>query len=239
MLLVEKNKGGIESYKIDEGRIELSFKKENGVLFFQNEYVEIAVSQNPMQKGQNLKIKEIASGKQVVDESTEEQHILVDGLLLVGEASAYNMRNKCKDILIFFTLDDQIYLRKFQKCGDKFELILEREASINGKSSKLLLDTRNVVLVTSTSLYVFNYDLHRISISERDMSKERFQEAIVSSHEEDLKKYNQIRVLSLLKDNRILAEEFLCNTKYCIFESYEYESATQFDQTTNIMSRPN
>ena len=226
MLLVSKNAGGIESYKIDEGRIELSFKKENGVLFFQNEYVEIAVSQNQMQKGQNLKIKEIASGKQVVDESTEEQHILVDGLLLVGEASANSMRNKCKDILIFFTLDAQINLRKFQKCGDKFELILEREASINGKSSKLLLDTRNVVLVTSTSLYVFNYDLHRISISERDMSKERFEEAIVSSYEEDLKKYNQIRVLSLLKDNRILAEEFLCHSKYCIFESYEYESAT-------------
>lgn len=44
MLLVEKNAGGIESYDIDEGRLQINFKKENGVLFFKNDLIEIVVS---------------------------------------------------------------------------------------------------------------------------------------------------------------------------------------------------
>ena len=48
-----------------------------------------------------------------------------------------------------------------------------------------------------------------------------------------------MRVLSLLKNNRILVEEFLCNPEKCIFEASEYQSATEFDETTNIMSTPN
>lgn len=122
------------------------------------------------------------------------------------------MISKCQDILIFFTLDDQINLQKFQKCGAKIELINKKEANIKGKPAKLHLDSRNLFLVTDTTLYIFNYDLARISMRERDITKSSLHEAIVSNHEENLKKYNQMRVLSLLKNNRILVEEFICNT---------------------------
>lgn len=69
MLIVEKNAGGIDSYKLDEGQLGSNFEIENGVLYFQNEHIEITVSQN--EKGQNLIIKETANGDQIVDESTE------------------------------------------------------------------------------------------------------------------------------------------------------------------------
>ena len=114
-----------------------------------------------------MKIKGTSADQLIVDESTQQQIILVDGLLLFGENPA--IIEKCQDILIFFTLDDQINLQKFQKCEEKFELILKKEASFKGKPSKLLLDTRNLVLVTDTSLYIFNYGLKRISVGERAM----------------------------------------------------------------------
>ena len=63
---------------------------------------------------------------------------------------------------------------------------MTKDASIKGKPSKLHLDTKNLVLVTNTTLYVFNYDLMRIYSSERDMTKKILREAIVSNHE-----YNQ------------------------------------------------
>ena len=58
MLLVEKNTGGLESYQIDESRLKSNFKNKNGVLFHKNDLIEIIVSQNHANRGQNLKIKE-------------------------------------------------------------------------------------------------------------------------------------------------------------------------------------
>lgn len=157
MLLVELYVGGIESYKIDESRLKLFFKQENGVLFYENEHIQIIVSQNENNKGQNLTIQENTMGLLIVDESTEQQRILIDGLFLFGDNPS--MKDRCQDMLIFFTLDEQINLHKFQKCGNKFELLLKKEATIKGMPSKMLLDTMNLVLVTDSSLYVFDYDL--------------------------------------------------------------------------------
>lgn len=76
-------------------------------------------------------------------------------------------------------------------------------------------------------------------MSQRDLSIESYSEIIVSNYEEDHLKYNQLRVLSLLNDNQFLVEEFLCQSQYCLFDTYDYRTTTYFDKTTNILSKPN
>lgn len=80
---------------------------------------------------------------------------------------------------------------------------MQKEASIYGTTSKILVDKNSVVLVTSSNLYVFNYDLRTISMRQRDLSQQSFSEVIVSNYEEDHYKYDQFRVLSLLQNNNI------------------------------------
>jgi len=42
---------------------------------------------------------------------------------------------------------------------------MKKESVIHGDHSKILIDNSYVVLVTSSTIYVFNYDLARISMS--------------------------------------------------------------------------
>ena len=57
--------------------------------------------------------------------------------------------------------------------------------TIYGAISAMLVDKRNVALVTSSNVYVFNYDLHPISMSQRDLSKKIYSEIVASNLEED------------------------------------------------------
>lgn len=88
------------------------------------------MSQNQNNSGQNIRIKELETGEVIVDESTTQQKILVDGILLLDKNPDYN--NQCKEILIFFTLDDRIKLNKFKNCGKEKFLT-------SGKSFELIL----------------------------------------------------------------------------------------------------
>lgn len=146
---------------------------------------------------------------------------------------------QCLDLLFFITLDDQIKLQTFQNCGKNYKLVLEKNSKISGDPSKILVDKRNLILVTNTHLYVYNFDLKMIAQSERDTTLERYSEVILSNYQEGDLKLNQLRVLSFLGDNEVMVEEFLCQTKSCVFQTYEYESMGDFGETLDVLVKPN